>query len=176
MTGWVKVGERLAPLTESMWDSVRQLIVAVLACAVLGGCASHQAAPPEQAESYQLRSGVGEHAARTASSLVGSPYRYGGHSPDGFDCSGLVYYAYRAAGLSVPRTSTQQFRAATPIPITAARAGDLLFFRYERKVSHVGIYLGDQRFVHAPSSGKAVSVANLTDAHYREHFVGAGRF
>lgn len=163
-----------------MGGSARQFCVAALACAVLGGCSSHRAAAPEQAESYQLRrapvSAVGEHAARTASSLVGSPYRYGGHSPDGFDCSGLVYYAYRAAGLSVPRTSTQQFRAAKPIPITAARAGDLLFFRYERKVSHVGIYLGDQRFVHAPSSGKHVSVASLTDAHYREHFVGAGRF
>lgn len=164
----------------SMGSSARQFCVAALACAVLGGCASRQAAPPEQAESYQLRgapvSAVGERAARTASSLVGSPYRYGGHTPDGFDCSGLVYYAYRAAGLSVPRTSTQQFQAARPIPITEARAGDLLFFRYQRNVSHVGIYLGDQRFVHAPSSGKAVSVASLSEAHYRERFIGAGRF
>lgn len=163
-----------------MWGSARQLIVAALAGAVLNGCASHKAAPPEQAESYQLRrapvSAVGEHAARTASSLVGSPYRYGGQTPDGFDCSGLVYYSYQAAGQSVPRTSTQQFQAARPIPIAQARAGDLLFFRYEHKVSHVGIYLGDQRFVHAPSSGKPVSVASLRDEHYRNHFVGAGRF
>lgn len=163
-----------------MGSSARQICVAALACAVLGGCASHQAAPPEQAESYQLRVGPvtapGEHAARTASSLVGAPYRYGGHTPDGFDCSGLVYYAYQAAGLSVPRTSKQQFRAARPIPISEARAGDLVFFRYEHKVSHVGIYLGDQRFVHAPSTGKPVSVASLAQAHYRDHFVGAGRF
>lgn len=163
-----------------MGSSARQFCVAALACVVQGGCASHQATPPEQAESYQLRgapvSAVGEHAARTAASFVGSPYRYGGHTPDGFDCSGLVFYSYQAAGLSVPRTSTQQFRAARPIPITEARAGDLLFFSYERKVSHVGIYLGGQRFVHAPSTGKPVSVASLTEAHYRDHFVGAGRF
>ncbi len=163
-----------------MGSSARQICVAALAFAFLGGCASHKAAPPEQAESYQLRgarvSAVGEHAALTAASLVGSPYRYGGHTPDGFDCSGLVYYSYQAAGLSVPRTSTQQFRASKPVAITEARAGDLLFFRYERKVSHVGIYLGDQRFVHAPSTGKSVSVASLNDEHYRNHFVAAGRF
>ncbi|MDP6450100.1 MAG: C40 family peptidase [Lentisphaeria bacterium] len=108
-------------------------------------------------------------------SAVGSPYRYGGRGPNAFDCSGLVVYSYQAAGVKVPRTSALQFKAATPVDIDAARPGDLLFFSYSRKTSHVGIYLGNQQFVHAPSSGGNVSVQSLQQAHYREHFVGAGR-
>jgi cell wall-associated NlpC family hydrolase len=78
-------------------------------------------------------------------------------------------------GYSVPRTSAQQYRAASPVPVGQAQAGDLLFFRYEDKVSHVAIYLGDEQFVHAPSSGKRVSVASLRNAHYQQHFVSVGR-
>ena len=118
---------------------------------------------------------IGRSAAHIAKAQVGAPYRYGGSNPSGFDCSGLVYFSYGSAGYRVPRTSAQQYRASSPIPVSQARPGDLLFFRYERQVSHVGIYLGNQRFVHAPSSGKHVTTASLRDAHYRKHFVGAGR-
>jgi murein DD-endopeptidase len=107
--------------------------------------------------------------------MIGVPYRYGGESPSGFDCSGLVQYSYRAAGMKVPRTSRAQYKAATPIRLTEAVPGDLLFFRYDNKISHVAIYLGDERFVHAPSSGKQVSVASLRDPHYQQHFAQAGR-
>lgn len=162
-----------------MSRSVRVCGLTVLACALLSACSSHQVVRPGRGESYQLDpvpvSPVGEVVARTATSLVGSPYRFGGDGPEGFDCSGLVYYSYRAAGLSVPRTSAQQFRAATPVDIDDARPGDLLFFRYGRKVSHVGIYLGNRRFVHAPSTGGRVAVKSLRERHYRERFVGAGR-
>ncbi len=160
-------------------NSVRVCGPAVLACAFLGACSWHEGTPREQGESYQLEpapvSPVGEIVARTATSMVGSPYRFGGDGPDGFDCSGLVYYSYRAAGLSLPRTSAQQFRAARPVAIEEAVPGDLLFFRYGRKVSHVAIYLGDQRFVHAPSSGGNVAVQSLQEGHYRARFVGARR-
>jgi len=162
MIGWVRISS-----------------LAVLACAVLSACSSHEEALPAGAESYQFRPSpagdVGQAVVNAATSLVGSPYRYGGRGPNGFDCSGLVYYSYRAAGVEVPRTSAQQFRASTPIGIDAARPGDLLFFHYSRNVSHVAIYLGDQRFVHAPSTGGRVSVESLRQAHYRDRFVGAGR-
>ena len=160
-----------------MIRSAHNYCLAALACAVLSACSSHKGAPPGQAESYQFSPApagrVGQVVVRTATSLAGSPYRYGGRGPDEFDCSGLVYYSYQAAGFNVPRTSAQQFRASTPVGIDEARPGDLLFFRYGGKVSHVGIYLGDQRFVHAPSTGGQVSVASLRETHYRDRFVGA---
>ena len=115
-------------------------------------------------------------AASTASKMVGTPYRYGGKTPDGFDCSGLVYYAYGSAGVSVPRTSRAQLEASTPIRLDEAEPGELLFFRRRRAVSHVGVYLGGDRFVHAPSTGKSVSIENLDDPYYQAHFVRAGRF
>ncbi len=111
-----------------------------------------------------------------ARQMIGAPYRYGGRAPDGFDCSGLVYFSYQQVGISVPRTSKEQLKATTPIHLDNARPGDLLFFRDRSKVSHVAIYLGSGRFVHAPSTGKQVTVASMDNSNYREHFVRAGRF
>lgn len=111
-----------------------------------------------------------------ALSMVGVPYRYGGADPDeGFDCSGLVYYTYKSNGLAVPRTSQQQFEAARKIPLAEAAAGDLVFFRDQAKLSHVGIYLGEGRFIHAPSSGGAVRVADIDTPYYQQHLVAVGR-
>jgi murein DD-endopeptidase len=153
--------------------------MAVLACAGLSACSWHDGTAPAPAESHQSRpetvEGVSQVIVNTATSRIGSPYRYGGRGPNSFDCSGLVHYSYQAAGVEVPPTSAQQYRASTPIGIEEARPGDLLFFRYSNKVSHVGIYLGDQQFVHAPSTGGHVSVQSLQQAHYRDHFIGAGR-
>ncbi|MCZ6560392.1 MAG: C40 family peptidase [Gammaproteobacteria bacterium] len=118
---------------------------------------------------------LGKQLARTATQMIGVPYVYGGSTPKGFDCSGLVYYSYQQAGMSVPRTSQAQFKAARPVSLSAAQPGDLLFFRGGRKISHVAIYIGNGYFVHAPSSGKTVSVANIKDAYYREHFDRVGR-
>ena len=161
-----------------MIRSSHGFFLAVLACTGLSACSSHEGASPAPAESYQFRpapaEGVNQAIVNTAMSAVGSPYRYGGRGPNAFDCSGLVVYSYQAAGVKVPRTSAQQFQASRPIAIEAARPGDLLFFRYSNKVSHVGIYL-DQQFVHAPSNGGHVSVQSLQQAHYRDRFVGVGR-
>lgn len=119
------------------------------------------------------------HAGTTAASVamgqVGAPYRYGGNSPAGFDCSGLVQYSYAAAGVSVPRTTSGLWAEMSPVDKGDMRAGDLLFFEISGKMAHVGLYLGDGRFVHAPSSGKAVSVANLRSDYYRKAFIRAGR-
>lgn len=113
---------------------------------------------------------------RTAQSLIGSPYRYGGASPRGFDCSGLVYYAYGQTGMRVPRSTEAQYAATLQVRTGEAVPGDVLFFRIEGKPSHVGIYVGDGRFVHAPSSGKQVGYASLDDEYWRARLVKVGRF
>ena len=110
----------------------------------------------------------------TALQMVGVPYRYGGESPDGFDCSGLVQYAYRSAGVAVPRTSREQLKASRAVTLAEASAGDLVFFQ-SKDYSHVGIYLGEGRFVHAPSTGRTVSIGSFNEAYYRRNFVRAGR-
>ncbi|MGH8197461.1 MAG: C40 family peptidase [Steroidobacteraceae bacterium] len=113
--------------------------------------------------------------AEFALSMVGVRYRYGGaHPREGFDCSGLVYYTYTSNGHAVPRTSQAQFAAARKIALAQAAAGDLLFFQDQVKLSHVGIYLGDGRFVHAPSSGGAVRVASIDAPYYQRHLIAVG--
>ena len=112
-----------------------------------------------------------------ARSVLGAPYRYGGASTNGFDCSGLVSYAYRSVGIAVPRSSSEQFRQSIRVPLQNLQSGDLLFFRLNPpKVSHVAIYDRDGRFIHAPSSGKRVSYASLDNPYWRKHLVAAGRF
>ena len=112
-----------------------------------------------------------------ARNMLGAPYRYGGADPSGFDCSGLVSYVYRSAGIRVPRTSQEQYRQSFPVATDQLRAGDLLFFRLRPpKVSHVAIYAGEGRFIHAPSSGKRVSYASLENPYWKQHLIGAGRF
>jgi len=114
---------------------------------------------------------------QAAESRIGAPYRYGGSGPDAFDCSGLVSYAHRQVGIAVPRTAAEQYVGATPVERRELRPGDLVFFRLSgRDVGHVGIYVGDDRFVHAPQSGGYVRVASLRDEWYRDRFVGAGRY
>ncbi len=103
------------------------------------------------------------------------PYRYGGSNPDGFDCSGLVQYSYALAGMRLPRTTGQLWSATQSIGRDQLRSGDLLFFSIDGKMSHVGLYLGDQRFVHAPSSGRTVSIASLETPFYEKAFIRAGR-
>jgi cell wall-associated NlpC family hydrolase len=155
-------------------------LAALLSILVLAGCAQRGPAPepppaplPPGATRPQadpLRNQI----VFTALQMVGVPYRYGGTTPQGFDCSGLVQYAYRNAGLSVPRTSREQLAATSPVPLAEAEPGDLLFFRSD-DWSHVGIYVGEGRFVHAPSTGRDVTVGNFADAWYRRNFVRAGR-
>jgi cell wall-associated NlpC family hydrolase len=109
--------------------------------------------------------------------MLVTPYRYGGHNPHGFDCSGLVYYSHQQAGIRVPRTAEEQRLRARPVALDTLRPGDLLFFRLAgRKVNHVGIYAGDGRFVHAPSSGKSVSMASLNNPYWERHLIGAGSY
>ena len=118
-----------------------------------------------------------QEASEVAASMVGKPYRYGGNTPQGFDCSGLVYFSFRRAGLHVPRSTETQRDQSSKVPLSRLARGDLLFFNQDGKhSSHVGIYLGSKRFVHAPSSGKRVRVDSLADNYWRKHLVDARRF
>lgn len=116
-----------------------------------------------------------ERVAATAQGMTGVPYRYGGHSPHGFDCSGLVFYAYQKAGIPLPRTSREQLHASRPLALEQALPGDLVFFNTREKMSHVGIYLGERRFVHAPSTGKTVVIERLDQDYYQRHLIQIGR-
>lgn len=113
-----------------------------------------------------------------AISLVGTPYRYGGSRPeDGFDCSGLVNYVYRdMLDLKLPRTSRDLAQWSGPkLARDRLATADLVFFASGDAVDHVGIYIGEGRFVHAPSSGKSVRLDHLDGPYWREHYVGSRR-
>lgn len=136
------------------------------------GCAS---APTKAVSGYTPS--IGEKAAKTAVSMTGRPYRYRGDSPSGFDCSGLVRYSYLAAGLDVPHGTKALMSVTKPVGLTKARKGDLVFFRENgKKYSHVGVYLGGDRFVHAPSSGKKVRTDSLKAPYWKKSFLEARRF
>ena len=113
-----------------------------------------------------------------ANGLRNIRYKRGGRNPaTGFDCSGFVRYVFhQGIGADLPNTSAAQFRTGQVIARDAMRSGDLVFFRTRgKRVSHVGIYLGDGRFIHAPSSGKTVGVSSLSEHYWSRRFVGARR-
>ena len=171
-----------------MWFASARINFAfgAFAFAALGGCASHQPPgstmmpaeifPPSAVSGSAEQSSLAARRATTvALEQVGRPYRYGGADPDGFDCSGLVHFSYREAGLQTARTTGKLWTSLRPVQAGSLQPGDVLFFDVDGKVSHVGLYLGDGRFVHAPSSGRNVSVARLDQPFYRQAFVRGGR-
>jgi cell wall-associated NlpC family hydrolase len=118
----------------------------------------------------------GNEIALRAISLLGAPYRFGGSGPAAFDCSGLIRFVHGEIGIDVPRTAEEQFAAAIPVALADLKPGDLLFFRiHGSRVSHVAIYAGENRFVHAPQTGRPVELRTLDDEYYRPRLAGAGR-
>lgn len=115
---------------------------------------------------------------QSAKNQLRKKYRWGGASPrTGFDCSGLMQYAFKSIKVNIPRTAIEQYRRAKPIPFSKLQAGDLIFFHTRRtrvRVNHVGLYLGNGEFIHAPRRGKRVSVAKF-NRYWRRKAVGAGR-
>ena len=145
-----------------------------LLCLAVLLSASCTSAPVRQADGYTPS--MGEKAAHIATTMIGKPYRYQGESPSGFDCSGLVRYSYRAAGLDVPH-GTEALKNRTRSIGPNMQLGDLLFFNERKKqYSHVGIYIGGSAFVHAPSSGGQVRKESLEDPYWKSSFVEARRF
>ena len=155
-------------------DAASALAAPLIALA-LAGCAS---APSVDADLAAVRASddVALRAVAHAREMLGRPYRFAGDTPEGFDCSGLVRYSYRRAGIVLPRDTQKQRLAATLISPRILRAGDLLFFDQEgKKASHVGMYLGDGRFIHAPSTGGKVRTDALNADYWKNHFVEARR-
>jgi cell wall-associated NlpC family hydrolase len=148
--------------------------LAVVLILLLAGCASAPRRSEPPLEPGTPRADAANAVLFRAIALVGTPYRYGGNTPDsGFDCSGLVGYVFRdAAGVALPRTSSEMSDLrAREVDVRSLQAGDLVFFAEGRRVSHVGIYVGEQRFVHAPNSGGTVRLDRLDAPWWNAHFV-----
>jgi peptidoglycan DL-endopeptidase CwlO len=114
-------------------------------------------------------SGVGVQAIKAAMKMLGKPYRYGAEGPNSFDCSGLTSWAFQQVGVTLPRSSSQQARVGTPVSRDQLRPGDLLFFY--QPVSHVGIYVGDNKMINAPQTGDVVKYSDIS----RRPLTGARR-
>ena len=152
---------------------------------ILSGCASKSAHLPETEAEPTAATAPVIHASDRASSValqalahLGTPYRVGGLSPqNGFDCSGLVAYVYReGAGLALPRNTFDLAVLGQAVERAALRPGDLVFYNTQRReYSHVGIYLGEDRFIHAPASGGEVRVENLRADYWVRRYNGARR-
>jgi cell wall-associated NlpC family hydrolase len=172
------------------------LVLAVATASLLGGCASkrvyrqppaatdtRQAAPrpevgPPAATPPAAALELGLRVATLAREQIGRPYRWGGESPgEGFDCSGLVLWSYGCVGVGMPRVVREQQRRGRSIDGDRLRPGDLVFFATSGHggSSHVGIYLGDGDFVHAPSSGQPVRTDSLDDAWWRQRWTDSRR-
>jgi murein DD-endopeptidase len=175
-------------------DPVRRNVAAALAwVTLLQGCATAPPQPlpplgmvlppagtlpthPLPASQPADNASTGSEVVFRAISLLGAPYQFGGSGPTAFDCSGLVQFVYQEMGIDVPRTAAEQYRAAHPVNLEDIEPGDLLFFRiHGKRISHVAIYAGAGRFVHAPQTGHAIELRDLDDGYYRPRLAGAGR-
>jgi cell wall-associated NlpC family hydrolase len=121
---------------------------------------------------------MGTIAARTAERFVGIPYRWGGDNVvEGLDCSGFVRAVYNLCGLSIPRTSRDQFKAGDSVSKDDLQDGDLVFFGTSAdKINHVGIYVGSGKFVHAPRRGEDIRVTAVNENYFEKRFIGARRY
>lgn len=175
-----------APSAAAAWAS-RTAVCAVallgLALAGCGGPETVRSSPPPAPSRDWSGTAPNDPAAANAVlmraiGLVGTPYRYGGNTPDGgFDCSGLVNYVFRdMLDLRLPRTSRELAAIQGPkIAPNRLATADLVFFGTGGNVSHVGIYVGEGRFVHAPSTGGTVRLDRLDGTYWRDHYTGAKR-
>lgn len=157
------------------------LLSSLLGLAGCGGPETVRSTPP-QGRTWSVvkpRDPVAANAVlMRAFSLVGTPYRYGGNTPDsGFDCSGLVNYVFRdVLDVRLPRTSRELADIQGPkIDPDRLAAADLVFFGTRGDISHVGIYVGEGRFVHAPRTGGTVRLDRLDGPYWRDHYTGAKR-
>ncbi len=179
--------ERQAAFVSSLNTEVQQLIKAEEArqaaiAAALAAKAKALAARTSAGRAAGTPGATHDGVVGVALKFIGVPYVWGGTSPSGFDCSGLVQYCYRQVGVNLPRTSREQFKVGTfiaPDNLAALKPGDLLFFGYNAdpgRIHHVAMYVGDGNFIHAPGTGDHVKISSLADriANHKD-YVGAVR-
>ena len=147
-------------------------IVAVIALIVLAGCATSPRAPLNVSDGpVDARR---QSVITTAQRSLGAPYRWGGTSlSEGVDCSGLTLLAYRQVGVSLPRSTNDQYHFLPRARV--AQPGDLLFFGSNGQAWHVGLYIGHNAMIHAPGKGRRVQRTSLDVAYWRKHYLGAGQ-
>lgn len=156
----------------AMTASSRYMLLAVVVSLLTSGCAT---TPAKRVSGYSQA--AGDKAADTALTMIGRPYKYTGDTPAGFDCSGLVRYSYLTAGMDLPHGTKALMNITRSVGRRSARKGDLLFFVQEgKKYSHVGIYVGGDQFVHAPSTGGFVRKNSITDPYWKKHYLDTRRF
>lgn len=157
---------------------------------LLAGCATHHGTVENTSSSHSLweqRDAASGYTPRPedvlmhAIGLVGTPYRWGGNTPDsGFDCSGLIRYVFeQSANVSLPRTTQQMWaQGGSSVSRRQLRSGDVVFFATNggKQVSHAGIYVGEERFVHAPSTGGTVRLDELNSPYWQKVYLAAKRF
>ncbi len=138
---------------------------------------------PQVTQQTQQNAVFNVHPARNkmvqiATSTIGTPYKWGGDTPQkGFDCSGLMSYVHKnALGMKIPRTTANQRDNSRTVQYQHIQPGDMLFFKTGSRTNHVGVYIGNRKFVHAPSSGKRVTVASMDNAYWHKRFVKFGSF
>jgi cell wall-associated NlpC family hydrolase len=147
-----------------------------------GGTLPEVAAPPAAAsypnapDASNADESIKRRLLRVARRMLAVPYRFGGTTLWGLDCSGFVQKAFSFLDLGLPRTAREQFREGVKVSKAELSAGDLVFFRTRAKyASHVGIYLGDNRFIHASAHDRKVTIDHLDQPYYRKHYLGAKR-
>jgi len=158
----------------SAWRQIR-LLAGLAALSILAACTT---VSPLRTPAPLPPANVANNVLFRAIGLVGTPYRWGGNTPEsGFDCSGLVDYVFRTeAGLALPRTSREIAALDAPtIARSALEPGDLLFFGHRHRVNHVAIYVGHGRFVNAPDKGGTVRLDELGGYYWRDHYLFAKR-
>ncbi len=162
----------------SSWMEARRNAISLLRAGIID---DYYVVPPsdhavvrkeEKFESHGLRKEI----VATAHGFIGLPYQWGGSSAEsGFDCSGLVMAVYHLNGVTLPRTSKEQYQIGKPLPRPDLAEGDLVFFDItgRNRISHVGIYVGDGKFVHAPGRGKTIRMDSLSNSYYASRYKGA---
>lgn len=152
---------------------------ALTTCGARGGDVPHPfPGNPPADESDVARTGLRDPASviETALALRGAPYAWGGATPRGFDCSGFTHYVYAQHGVSIPRVAVRQYRVGDAVSRRELQPGDLVFFStIAPGPSHVGLAIGDGRFVHAPSERGEVRVENLSARYWQRRYLGARR-